>query len=68
MAQGLSLAAPAALKGCATRQLETDPTVSVGTAEVVPYGSANATMLLPDGAPFLPPPQTITTYCLPLIV
>ena len=32
------------------------------------YGSAKATMLLPDGAPFLPPPQTMTTYCLPLMV
>src|SRR5205823_3492866 len=32
------------------------------------YRSVNATMLLPEGAPFLPPPQTITTYCLPSIV
>ena len=32
------------------------------------YGSAKATMLLPDGAPFLPPPQAITTYCRPSIM
>ena len=33
------------------------------------YGaSANATMALPEGAPFLPPPHTITTYCRPSIV
>jgi hypothetical protein len=31
-------------------------------------GSAKVTMLLPEGAPFLPPPQTMTTYCLPLMV
>lgn len=36
--------------------------------ETDPYGSANATMLLPEGAPFLPPPQAITTYCLPSIM
>lgn len=29
------------------------------------FGSAKATMLLPDAAPFLPPPQTITMYCRP---
>src|SRR4029078_511701 len=28
----------------------------------------NATLALPEGAPSLPPPQTITTYCLPLMV
>ena len=28
--------------------------------------SANATIELPDGAPFLPPPQTMTTYSRPL--
>ena len=33
-----------------------------------PYPDTNATIALPDGAPFLPPPQTMTTYCLPLIV
>ena len=31
------------------------------------YGRANATIELPDGAPFLPPPQTMTTNCLPLM-
>ena len=31
-------------------------------------GSAKATTLLPDAAPFFPPPQAITTYCRPLIV
>ena len=31
-------------------------------------GRAKATMLLPDGAPFLPPPQAITTYCRPSIM
>lgn len=31
------------------------------------YGSAKVTMLPPAGAPFLPPPQTIVTYSLPLI-
>src|SRR5439155_13790376 len=31
-------------------------------------GRANATMLLPDAAPFLPPPHTITTYWRPLRV
>jgi hypothetical protein len=30
-------------------------------------GKANATMLLPDGAPFLPPPHTMTTYWRPSI-
>src|SRR5262249_28256732 len=30
-------------------------------------GSANATTPAPDGAPFLPPPQTITTYSRPSI-
>ena len=28
-------------------------------------GIANATMLLPEGASFLPPPQTITIYSRP---
>jgi hypothetical protein len=28
-------------------------------------GSAKATIWLPDGAPFLPPPQTMTTYSFP---
>ena len=30
--------------------------------------SVNATMLLPEGAPFLPPPQTMTTNWRPSIV
>jgi len=30
------------------------------------FGSANATILDPDGASFLPPPQTMTTYSRPL--
>ncbi len=30
-------------------------------------GKAKATMLPPEGASFLPPPQTITTYSRPLI-
>ena len=29
-------------------------------------GSAKATNVPPDGAPFFPPPQAITTYCRPL--
>jgi len=28
----------------------------------------NATTALPEGAPFLPPPHTITTYCRPSMV
>ena len=28
-------------------------------------GSANATYVPPDGAPFFPPPHAMTTYCLP---
>ena len=38
------------------------------TTEWGRYGSANATTLLPDGAPFLPPPQAMTMYCRPLMV
>src|SRR4030095_7814930 len=30
--------------------------------------SANATMALPESAPFFPPPHTMTTYCLPFTV
>ena len=33
----------------------------------VSAAARTATMLLPDGAPFLPPPQTMTTYSRPLI-
>src|SRR6476660_10396778 len=29
------------------------------------FGSANATVALPEGAPFLPPPQAMTTYWRP---
>src|SRR5262249_45312048 len=29
-------------------------------------GNAKATIALPEGAPFLPPPQAMTTYCRPL--
>ncbi len=36
-------------------------------ASDVQLGRAKATMLLPEGAPFLPPPHTITMYSRPLI-
>ena len=37
---------------------------SVGVREAQ-FGSAKATMLLPEGAPFFPPPHTITMYSRP---
>lgn len=39
--------------------------IRCGVRYLRPSGSEKATMLLPEGAPFLPPPQTIATYSRP---
>src|SRR5262245_61635005 len=44
-----------------------EPTIRQGFLRDLLSGSANATMLLPDGASFFPPPHTITTYSRPPI-
>lgn len=50
---------------CALRALCVDAVTAADAVDCHCYGSANATMLPPDGAPFLPPPHTMTTYCRP---
>lgn len=65
--------APASVTAAATRQTDTTACASEWTSMEVPgfrggYGSAKATTVLPDGAPFFPPPHAMTMYCLPFTV